>query len=218
VKLPNGRKIEILTKEGADEFIEAVGTDFISRNLTATNDAELSTTYMIMSTVVGSASPEKIADGFPEPELHTFVEHTRDTLDILSTDRTWLRSGKLPIPQLILLQIVSSFWKHPSFVKIFLSNEVIEALAKFYASRKKNDTPNTPAVADTIIILVRFILAQEGLSDEIVFGTIEKTGLLGQFAFLQLIPNVLPVLWNVCKHACNLSRRSSSRGPQRATF
>jgi hypothetical protein len=184
VQLPNGRKIKIVSKEGADEFIEAVGTDFISRNLTAANDAELTTAYMIMSNVVGNASPEKIAAaGIPESELRTFVEHTLDTLATLSTDRNWIRLGKVPIPQLILLQIVASFSKHPSFVKIFLSNKGMEAFAKFCASRKKNDTPNT-CVADTIIIIVnntRFNLAQEGLSDEQAFGTIEKTGLLGQF-------------------------------------
>jgi hypothetical protein len=82
-----------------------------------------------------------------------------------------------------LLKAVACFLGHPSFVKIFLSNEGMEAVAKFYASHKKNDAPNI-CVAELILILVNntlCVLAQEGLSREKVFGTIEKTGLLGQF-------------------------------------
>jgi hypothetical protein len=39
--LPNGRKIDLTSRgEGADDFVGAVGTDFISTNLTATDDEE----------------------------------------------------------------------------------------------------------------------------------------------------------------------------------
>jgi hypothetical protein len=41
----------------------------------------------MMRMVIENASPEKIALGIPESELRTFIEHTRDTLDTLSSDR-----------------------------------------------------------------------------------------------------------------------------------
>jgi hypothetical protein len=82
-----------------------------------------------------------------------------------------------------LLKTVDSFLKNPSFLKIFLSNEGMEAVVKFYASRKKNETPNT-CVAQMIVTLVNNTLCdliEEGLSVEQALGTIEKMGLLGQF-------------------------------------
>jgi hypothetical protein len=183
VVLPNGRQIELRSKEGANEFIDAVGTAFISANLIATDDQELTLAYMMMITVIDDASPEKIASGIPESELRTFIEHTRDTLDTLSTDRNWLLSGTVSTKNETLFCAVASFSKNPSFLKIFLSNEGMEEVAKFYASRKKNDTPSH-RVAQSIIRLVQNALntlTREGLSHEKGFGTIEKTGLLGQF-------------------------------------
>jgi hypothetical protein len=87
VVLPNGRNVELYSKEGADDFVDAVGTDFISTILTTTDDAVFKLAYMLMITVIKYASSEKIAAGFPESELRTFVEHMRDALDTLSTDR-----------------------------------------------------------------------------------------------------------------------------------
>jgi hypothetical protein len=192
VLLPNGRNVELCgSKEGADEFVDTVGTDFISTNLTTTDDQELAFAYTLMLAASDNASPEKIASGIPESELRTFIEHTRDTLDTLSTDRNWLRSGAVSMCHEPLLQTVASFSKHSSFLKIFLSNEGMEAVAKFYASRKKNDTPShslaeltSRSTAESIVLLVTnslFYLEQEGLGNEKAFGTIEKTGLLGQF-------------------------------------
>jgi hypothetical protein len=61
VVLPNGRKVELHSKKGADEFVDTVGTDFMSTNLTATDNQELNFAYMIMRIVICNASPEKIA-------------------------------------------------------------------------------------------------------------------------------------------------------------
>jgi hypothetical protein len=183
VELPNGRTFELASREGADDFVDTVGTDFISTNLTAANDSELALASTLMVMISEKASPEKIAAGFPESELRTFIEHTRDTLKTLSTDRNWLRSGTVSSCHELLLRAVSCFAEHPSFLKIFLANEGMEAVAKFYASREKNETPNKK-VAGSILLLVHStisVLKQEGLSHEKGFGTIEKTGLLGQF-------------------------------------
>jgi hypothetical protein len=183
VVLPNGRKLELNSREGADEFVDTFGTDFISTNLTATDGQELQFAYTLMIAVAQNASPEKIASGIPESELRTLVDHTRDTLGALSTDRNWLRSGTVSILHEVLLRAVITFLKHSSFVKIFLSNEGMEAVAKFYASRKKNGTPNN-CVAELILKLVNnacYVLTRQGLSFEKVFGTIEKAGLLGQY-------------------------------------
>jgi hypothetical protein len=183
VVLANGRKLDLQTKKGADEFVDTFGTAFISTSLTTTDEKELKSAYMLMLIVADTASPEKIASGIPECELRTFVEHIRDTLGTLSTDRNWLRSGTVSVCHGILLPALISFSTHPSFVKIFLSNEGMEAVAKFYASRKKNDKPNN-SVAELIPRLVNNVLlslGRDGLSSEKAFGTIEKTGLLGQF-------------------------------------
>jgi hypothetical protein len=183
VELPNGRKIKLLSKKGADQFVQAVGTDFFSMNLTATNDAELTVAYAIMRIIIRNASPEKVATGFPESELRTFVEHTLDTLATLSIDHNWIRSGLVSKCHTFLLKAVASFTVHPSFVKIFLSNGGMEAVAKCYASRKKNDAPDN-CVSQLILTLVTNTLCdltQENPSYEKAFGTIEKTGLLGQF-------------------------------------
>jgi hypothetical protein len=164
VALPNGRNLDLSSKKGADEFVDTFGSAFISTSLTATDDQELKFAFELMKTVAHNASPEKIASGIPESELRTFVEHMRDTLDTLSTDRNWLRSGTVPTRQGILLPAIVYASMHPSFVKIFLSNEGMEAVAKFYASRKKNTTPNT-CVAQMILMLVNnafCVLTREG--------------------------------------------------------
>jgi hypothetical protein len=143
VVLPNGRNVELCYKEGADEFVDTVGTEFISMNLTAAGDQELIFAYIMMTAVAMKASPEKIASGIPESDLRTFIEHSLDiTLHTLSTDCNWIRSGTVSKLHELLLRAVASFSMHPSFVKIFLSNEGMEAVAKFYASRKKNDSPS----------------------------------------------------------------------------
>jgi hypothetical protein len=183
VKLPNGRKLELDSRDDADDFVDAVGTDFISTNLTAANDVELKSAYLMMITVTQNASLEKIASGIPESELRIYIEHTRETLETLSTDRNWLRSGTVSMRHGLLLETVASFCAQTSFLKLDLSNEGMEAVAKFYASRKKNDTPNH-AIAKTILILVNNALralAQEGVNNEKRLGILEKTGLLGQF-------------------------------------
>jgi hypothetical protein len=137
VVLPSGQIVELCSKKGAGEFIDTVGSYFISTNLTATGDRELMLAYMMMITVIQHASPEKIASGIPESELHTFIEHTLNTLDMLSTNRNWLRSGILKVYHELLLRVVARFLSQPFFLKIFLSNGGMEAVAKFYASRKK---------------------------------------------------------------------------------
>jgi hypothetical protein len=171
------------SKEGAGEFVDNVGTDFISTNLTAIDNQELTDAYELIISVATNASSEKIATGIPESEIRTFIEHTQDALDPLSTNRSWLRSGAVSRRYELLLQAVAYFAEHPSFLKTFLSNEGMETVAKFYAPRKKNVTPNQ-SVAQSIVILVNHsltFLEQEGLSREKGFSIIEETGLLGQF-------------------------------------
>jgi hypothetical protein len=180
VELPNGRKFEIYSREGANDFVDSVG-NFISTNLTATNDEELAIAYLILITVIDYASPEKIAAVFSESELRSFVEHTRDTLDTLSTDRNWLRSGTMSKSNELLLCTVGAFSWHPSFLKIFISDEGMESVAKFYASRKKSGTPASLHVVGLIVKLVENALNVLELDREKAFGTLEKTGLLGQF-------------------------------------
>jgi hypothetical protein len=182
VVLPNGRNVVLASKEGADEFVDTFGADFISTNLTAADSQELAYAYAIMVTFAKNASPEKIVSGIPESELRTFIEHTQDTLRTASSDRNWLRSGTVSVGYQTLLQAVAVFSGHPSFLVLFLSNEGMEAVAKFYASRKKNETPNH-RVAKSILLLaanILRVLAQDGASFEKVLGTMEKAGLLGQ--------------------------------------
>jgi hypothetical protein len=186
VELPNGRNVEICSKEGADEFVDNVGSSFISTVLTATEDQEdheLTPVYALILAVAKNASPDKIASGIPESELRTFIEHMRDTLDTTSFDRNWLRSGTLNEHHELLLRAVACFSMHSSFLKIFLANEGMEAVAKLYASRKKNDTPDR-IVAQSILLLVSNALmglSENGAQLERGFNAIEKSGLLGQF-------------------------------------
>jgi hypothetical protein len=180
VVLPNGRKVELFSKKGADEFVDTIGTDFISTNLTTRDDATLTHAYTLMLTVADNASPEKIAAGIPESELRTLVEHSRDTLDTLSTDRNWLRSGRVKVCHRELLNVLTFFSKHISFVKIFASCGGMDAVAQFYASRK--NVTSCPSVAHQIVLMANNCLCglQEERGAEKAFGTLEKTGLLGQ--------------------------------------
>jgi hypothetical protein len=68
----------------------------------------------------------------------------------------------------------------------------MEAVAKFYASRKKHDTLNNcvPHAIGRLVNHAFCVLTQEGSSDEKALGTIEKTGLLGQF--IRCVPVVDP--------------------------
>jgi hypothetical protein len=182
VDLPNGRNVDLFSKEGAHEFVDTVGTDFISTNLTATANHELAFAYSLMIAVAAHASSDKIASGIPESELCIFLVHARETLRALSTDRNWLRSGTVSARHTLLLQAVACFAEHSSFLKIFIAGEGMEAVAKFYASGKKNKTPSK-SVALMIVSLVTNSMCtfdREGRSDEKGFTTIEKTGLLGQ--------------------------------------
>jgi hypothetical protein len=112
------------SKEGADQFVDTVGTHFISTNLTATDDESLTRAYLMISIVIRDASPEKIASRIPESEIRTFIEHTRDALDTLSTDHNWLRSGTLSISHAPLMNVVTGFVLNKSFLKTFLHSEV----------------------------------------------------------------------------------------------
>jgi hypothetical protein len=183
VFLPNGRNVDVCSKEGADEFVDTVGSDFISPNLNTRDIQKLTHAYTLIILVAEHASTEKIASGIPESELHTYIEHTLNKLDKLSIDRNWLRSGTVSKCQIFLLLTIACFAKHSSFLKIILSSEVMEAVAKFYASRKKNDKRSL-SVAETILRIVDNVfvtLKNDNFSDERVFGILEKTGLLGQF-------------------------------------
>jgi hypothetical protein len=113
VVLPNGCKVELHSKKGADEFLDTVGTDFMSTSLAATDDQEHQAAYMLLLMVGVSASPEKIASGIPESELRTLVDHTRHTLDTLSIDSEWLRSGKVSMCHELLLKAVAAFSARP---------------------------------------------------------------------------------------------------------
>jgi hypothetical protein len=189
VVLPNGRKVELSSKEGADEFVETVGTEFISTSLTATSltamdNQEPTQLYALMCFVICNASPDKIASGIPESELHIFIAQIRDSLGALSTDYNWLRSGAVPMYHEPLIRIMAGLSSQPSFLKAFLSNGGMEAVAQLYASRGQNGRPSHPVVAALIRILITNTVAsfeQKGLSYEKGFNTIEKTGLLGQF-------------------------------------
>jgi hypothetical protein len=125
VVLPNGRKVDLDSKKGVDEFVDTFGTDFMATSPTATYDQELRSACILMFKVADTASPEKIASGIPGSELRTFLEHTRDILDTLSTDRNWLRSGTLSSHHELLLTVVVSFSQHPSFVKIIFSMKLV---------------------------------------------------------------------------------------------
>jgi hypothetical protein len=183
VVLPNGHKVDLHSKKDANEFVDTVGTDFISTTLAAADDQELQVAYMLMVMVGMSASSEKIASGIPESELRTLVDHTRHTLETLSTDSKWLRLGKVSKCHEFLFEVIAAFSQHPSFFKIFLSNGGMEAAAKCYASRKMHDTPDNcvAELVQFIVINTLCLLTEEGLSKEKALGTIEKTGLLGQF-------------------------------------
>jgi hypothetical protein len=55
--------VEVWSKEeeGADVFVDTVGTDFISTNTTTADDEELTLAYSLIFAVAMNASPEKIA-------------------------------------------------------------------------------------------------------------------------------------------------------------
>jgi hypothetical protein len=57
--LPNGRRFELTSRKGADDCVDAVGTDFISTNLIATNYTELTCAYVMIITVLERASPRR---------------------------------------------------------------------------------------------------------------------------------------------------------------
>jgi hypothetical protein len=73
---PIGQNVQPGSKEGADYFVDIVGTDFTSTNLTATDDQEFILAHTVLVAVAEHASTEKIASGIPESELHTFIKYT----------------------------------------------------------------------------------------------------------------------------------------------
>ena len=93
VLLPNGRKLELDSRDDADYFVATVGTDFIPTKMTAASDEQLQSALFMMRTVSEKASPEKIASGVPESELCIFIEHMRDTLNTLSFTVSWAING-----------------------------------------------------------------------------------------------------------------------------
>jgi hypothetical protein len=80
-----------------------------------------------------------------------------------------------------LLRAVALFSKHSSFFHTFLSSEIMESVAKFYASRKRNGTTPGHNLAHFMLALVNNALFFLGLSHGNVFDIMERTGLLGQF-------------------------------------
>jgi hypothetical protein len=115
------------------------------------------------------------------------------------------------------------FLFNASFVRqIFHSNGGMEAVSKFYASRQKNDTLNHSVVTSILRLVTYaiFVLTQKGVSYEKAFGTIEKTGLLGQF--IRCVPADPESFAGIVTRlqACTqlFKKKLKSRGLERATF
>jgi hypothetical protein len=199
--LPNGRNVELLSNEGANEAVAVMGIGFLSANLNEvdgpvamsraslqnTTDASHRTqyiesifrSYLMLGALADKASPEKVASCIPESELKSLVDHIRSALGTISADRKWLRTGSLEKHDLELLHIIMVYAHHESFLKVFIAGGGFEAVTQLCASRK--DVPS-PHVCSAILIILhdsQVTLRQER-GVEKAFGILQKSGLLGQ--------------------------------------
>jgi hypothetical protein len=203
MRLPNGRNVELLSEEGANEAVECMGMGFLSANLNEADgpvamsrqSLQMSTdagqrapviesifrSYLMIGALADKASPEKVASGIPETELEALVDHMRLTLGTISQDNKWLRSGTVEKHDQELLNIIVPYAKHFCFVKVFMARGGFEALTKLCASRK--DVPSLEVSSSIIVILhdAQITLQREwGGDNQKAFNVLEKSGLLGQ--------------------------------------
>jgi hypothetical protein len=203
MRLPNGRNVELLSEEGANEAVECLGIGFLSANLnesdgpvamsrqslqTSTDAGQrapviesIFRSYLMIGALADKASPEKVEASIPESEIEALVEHIKHALGTISQDNNWLRTGALEKHDLELLNTIVPYAKHWCFIKVFMARGGFEALTKFCVSRKGIPSAEVSSVIIVILHDAHITLQQKwGGDTPKAFNVLEKSGLLGQ--------------------------------------
>lgn len=201
VVLPSGQKVNIMTKEGADAFLEHGTSDFITRNLTHINTAreklanarsnterrslqdQLYCSYALWSCIADNASSAKFEHHVPQKDLKALTDHACGVFSKLTGAETWKRTGVLAKHDQELLESFILLNKYVLVSKLIVNpGSVMEHIAKLCSVRQKPNMFGAP-VAEAVLSIVnnaQITLQGDGLSTAKIFKCIEATGILAQ--------------------------------------
>ena len=158
VRFPDGRTVDIMTTEGADEFI-GNGAPFIESNLGQAQEARnrlakgnisnqerrslqdsLVHAYLMFGYVANNASEQGFAN-VGQGQVDGLISHVSDIFSALSTSKRWTKTGVLQKYDQELLESLICFMKHLMFVNRVLSSDLLNILASFCAARQDTEMP-----------------------------------------------------------------------------
>jgi hypothetical protein len=204
-----GRRLNIMTTEGADAFIHdgtrpyhssniaqcitparatLVVDQSSSRNETTTTSQrrqateQLTQNYIMYGCLANSASTQ-VFERIPATELECLANHACNVFTQLTNNRKWIKTGVLQKVDKELLDCLIPHMKHLNFVTVALvpSTNLLGVIADLCAAK----TPGMPCpdFCDSILSITnnaRLTLMIAGWKKERTFKKLESTGILGQ--------------------------------------
>jgi hypothetical protein len=161
VTLPNGTRVNIMTRAGADadltygfrtpaayegpsEFVAAHANKVralrqeIRLCRSNANNADtadrLKTLYVVLGLFANLASPEVFAAHVDEAQLKRYLDHALEVLKDISRSRMWEQTGRLPTPyDEVMADSLCCFCQHKTFVQLHLKKKAMRFLAEMCA-------------------------------------------------------------------------------------
>ncbi len=181
VVLPNGRNVNLSTREGANAFLSAAGNqqgggggggggnsfEGFSSNLedvtrlrqkprpTAQDKFRMYVTYVSFIQIAEHASPEVFETMVPKSELECWFDHAHSVLSTFptTTNKDWKQRGALQQHDDAFLSVLSYFACHYKAVQVGFEKGVYQSIAAFVESRQAPKLPNME-IAETITHIV----------------------------------------------------------------
>jgi len=140
--LPDGRTVDVNTKEGADAYIMCNKKNYCSkivrevtvvRNRGNLSVVETTVLYLIYSQLGMSsnvASDEVFAQ-IPDSELECWFDHFMQLLVTWTTDDTWRSTGEIHPCNHALFMVTTSMFTHKSPIAVACDTDFLRVLADF---------------------------------------------------------------------------------------
>jgi len=211
VTLPDGRKIDICTNEGADIFLQVpengqdfqfftsnIGTASMIRSrkrLNANDKSKLTMIYFMVDSLSQYSTPGLFRSNVPQGEIEFWIDHVIIELKKLSTNQGWINTGKLEEHDAFILNQCISMFMHPVPVALAFEKNFFQVLSDFVVMRKitPSSLPCTD-IAETIEILVSNTVMtclynfNNKWTAEKVFKKLDSCGMLEQFIRVTTVP------------------------------
>lgn len=210
VLLPDGRKVDLCTPTGADEFLRCpCGGDFKyfstnindasqirrKKKLNAADKSRLTMLYFSMDSVAKYGTPQLFRDMVPQSEIEVWLDHVISQLQKKTEDQRWASTGNLEQHDAFILNPCVSMFMHPVPVALAFEKGFFKVVADFIHVRKGNGRalPSTD-ISDTISLIVSntAMTCRYGFDNpwtaEKIFQKFDASGILAQFMRCSTVP------------------------------